>query len=172
MKRKTSRKHRQRKTTSEDTKGAPTVGLLGLPVQPTVLPKDLQETFNRVSIAALLGGGKVEDVGQIYGALLDREHVKRELRSKEMIFDLVEKDIVPMADVHYKRLLALKDYNERRGYSVSDEDRQAVEALNATLEAEFPKKSPRFEKIDKNLAFRSGRARYILEGPRKAKSKT
>ena len=172
MTHKASQKPRKRIASSEKKKGAPTLDLLGRPVKPIVLSKDIQEAFDRVSIAALLGEAKVEDIAQIYGALLDRERMKRGLRSKEMISDLVERSIIPMADEHYKRLVALKEYNERRGYSVTDEDRRKVEALNATLEVEFPKKSPRFEEVDRIMGFRRGRARYILEGRRKAKPKT
>jgi hypothetical protein len=172
MRRAKSTKLRQKSPALVRAKETPVNGLLGLPVPPIALPQCLGEALDRVSLAALMGGAKVEDISAIYAALLELERLKRDVRTKEITLEIVEKHIVPMADEQYKRRIALQLYNERHGYPVTDQDRERVEKLNLDLKRDFPKKSPRFEEIDKRLSFKRGRSRYILEGQRKAKTKT
>ena len=57
------------------------------------------------------------------------------------------------------------------GKLVTPEERDAIVALDASLRERYPVKSHRYDAIDLQRNYRHGRARYILEGPRKRKKK-
>jgi hypothetical protein len=66
-------------------------------------------------------------------------------------------------------LKALKRINA--GRSVTQDLRAQVLYVDKELSGRYPVKTHRYDEIDRRFKWKRGRARYIIEGPRKAKNK-
>jgi hypothetical protein len=77
-------------------------------------------------------------------------------------------DIVKVAERADTRLRMLDGLPGRK---VTEDERNKVRELDTELRKQHPLKSCRYDAIDAELGFRRGRARYIIEGPRKSKKK-
>lgn len=75
----------------------------------------------------------------------------------------------PLAKQRSPQLAAIRRINE--GREVTTEMRAEIVAIDKELAKEFPVKSHRHEEIDRRQGWKRGRARYIIEGPRKSKKK-
>lgn len=117
--------------------------------------EDVRQLIDRVMAAAEKGGASQVDILALY-YLLGR-------------LTAIEEFVVPLAKERARQIVALERRNE--GHEVTPDMRAQVIALDKELVAEFPFKSHRYEEIDRRKAWKRGRARYIIEGPRKSGKK-
>ncbi len=82
--------------------------------------------------------------------------IKYQLSAAKVYVDLEGED----AFVRREQIYALKNKKS----TITDKEREDVTQLNRQLESAYPKKTPRYTEIARQLDMRPGRVRYIIEG--------